>query len=188
MTVWIAGVEFVVRPVQARQQASKQATHQATHRATGQAITSGTPLPDTGACRHYRHSHRWLRFPCCGKLHACDLCHEEASEDGHDAKWATRMVCGFCSREQAVASQCAHCGKRLATSAGTHVYVCAMFVARGCGEPLVCMYTAAPSGRKTRFWEGGQGCRNPALLDSRDRHKYRNSRHKTVSRKKHSDK
>jgi hypothetical protein len=42
------------------------------------------------------------------------------------------MVCGYCSREQAVAAVCIHCGKKLASSASN------------------------PSGRNTRFWEGGQ--------------------------------
>jgi hypothetical protein len=27
----------------------------------------GQPLPGLGTCKHYRHSYRWLRFPCCGK-------------------------------------------------------------------------------------------------------------------------
>ena len=38
------------------------------------------------------------RFPCCSKCFACDVCHDE-SED-HEMKFATRMVCGFCSKEQ----------------------------------------------------------------------------------------
>lgn len=78
---------------------------------------------------------RWLRFPCCGQRFACDLCHEEGVPDGHDAAWASRMVCGFCSREQPLDKVCKYCGKKLATSA------------------------AQPSGRNTRFWEGGKGCR-----------------------------
>eukprot|EP00878_Enallax_costatus_P041308 GHUV01047980.1.p1 GENE.GHUV01047980.1~~GHUV01047980.1.p1 ORF type:complete len:188 (-),score=10.35 GHUV01047980.1:32-595(-) len=80
-------------------------------------------------------SPRWLRFPCCGQRFACDICHEEAVPDGHEAAWATRMVCGYCSREQRVDKACKYCGKKLATSA------------------------AQPSGRNTRFWEGGKGCR-----------------------------
>lgn len=43
--------------------------------------------------------------------------HEEAT-DGHEMKWATRMVCGYCSTEQALAPACKSCGKKLATSAG----------------------------------------------------------------------
>lgn len=39
------------------------------------------------------------RFPCCGRLYPCDLCHDE-KEDDHDMKYASRMVCGFCSKEQ----------------------------------------------------------------------------------------
>ena len=40
-----------------------------------------------------------MRFPCCGKCYPCDKCHEEA-EDGHEMEQATRMICGFCSKEQ----------------------------------------------------------------------------------------
>ena len=59
---------------------------------------------------------RWLRFPCCGRRFACDLCHEEQT-DGHEMKWAQRMVCGYCSTEQPLGEQCKHCGKRIARSA-----------------------------------------------------------------------
>ena len=61
-------------------------------RPTQAPLVRGTPLPSTGTCRHYPHSHRWLRFPCCGRLYACDLCHEEDAGDGHEAAWAKRMV------------------------------------------------------------------------------------------------
>lgn len=120
-------------------------------------LTPGEPLPEKGTCRHYRHSYRWLRFPCCGARYACDLCHEEAAD--HPMKWATRMVCGFCSIEQPVAAECCACGRKLATSA------------------------KKPSGRNTRFWEGGQGCRDLKRLNRNDPHKYRNSRAKTQSAK-----
>eukprot|EP00882_Tetradesmus_deserticola_P016842 GHRQ01018011.1.p2 GENE.GHRQ01018011.1~~GHRQ01018011.1.p2 ORF type:complete len:189 (+),score=49.64 GHRQ01018011.1:288-854(+) len=122
-------------------------------------LQEGGTLPHNGACKHYRHSYRWLRFPCCGQRYACDLCHEEAVADGHDAAWASRMVCGFCSREQPLGTACRHCGKRLATSA------------------------AQPTGRNTQFWEGGKGCRDLKRLDRRDAHKYRNSKAKTKSAK-----
>lgn len=98
-------------------------------------IVPGTPLPATGTCRHYRHSHRWFRFPCCGQRFPCDLCHEEAVEDGHPVGWANRMVCGFCSSEQAVAAVCAHCDKRLATSAGMLRCVCIAPTTNGCVCP-----------------------------------------------------
>ena len=42
----------------------------------------GTALPNKGACKHYKHSHRWMRFPCCGKAYPCDVCHAEA--EGHE--------------------------------------------------------------------------------------------------------
>ncbi|KAL4457732.1 hypothetical protein ABPG75_012597 [Micractinium tetrahymenae] len=117
----------------------------------------GQALPDRGTCRHYKHSYRWLRFPCCGKRFPCDLCHEELT-DGHDMKWATRMVCGYCSLEQPVAGQCKGCDKKLAATA------------------------AAPAGRQTRFWEGGKGQRDPGKLHPNDPRRYR-GRSKTQSAK-----
>ena len=68
---------------------------------TQSQLIPGTALPAKGTCKHYPHSYRWLRFPCCGKRFPCDLCHEEES-DGHHMKWAYRHVCGFCSTEQVI--------------------------------------------------------------------------------------
>ncbi|KAI3436695.1 hypothetical protein D9Q98_006110 [Chlorella vulgaris] len=117
----------------------------------------GQPLPDRGTCEHYRHSYRWLRFPCCGRRFPCDLCHEELT-DGHEMQWARRMVCGLCSTEQSVAPECKACGKKVATSA------------------------SAPTGRRTRFWEGGKGQRDPTKLHRDDPRRHR-SRNKTRSAK-----
>ena len=39
------------------------------------------------------------RFPCCGKAYPCDVCHDKAEGD-HDMKFANRMICGFCGKEQ----------------------------------------------------------------------------------------
>jgi hypothetical protein len=122
-------------------------------------VVAGQPLPDRGACRHYPHSHRWLRFPCCGARFPCDLCHEEAVADGHPPRWATRHTCGYCAVEQRIEERCAACGRKLAASA------------------------ASPAGRNTRFWEGGQGQRDPAKLSRRDPARWRNSRGKTRSNK-----
>lgn len=63
------------------------------------AIQDGKPLPDNGICKHYKKSYRWLRFPCCGKCYPCDLCHNEKEGD-HDMKFAVRMLCGHCAKEQ----------------------------------------------------------------------------------------
>lgn len=30
-------------------------------------MVEGASLPHNGTCKHYRHSYRWLRFPCCGE-------------------------------------------------------------------------------------------------------------------------
>lgn len=121
-------------------------------------LKTGVPLPDQGTCKHYRHSHRWLRFPCCGRRFPCDLCHEEQT-DGHELQWAKRMVCGFCSVEQSVENRCTSCGKRVTTTA------------------------SRPEGKNTRYWEGGTGQRDRKKLSRKDPHKYKNSNKKTQSRK-----
>lgn len=95
---------------------------------------------------------RWLRFPCCGRRFACDLCHEEQT-DGHEMKWAQRMVCGYCSHEQPLGEQCKHCGKRIARSAKgalgaatTHWQVC---------MPVPCMQSAVlPTATVHRHLQG----------------------------------
>ncbi|KAL8715934.1 MAG: hypothetical protein Q9220_000601 [cf. Caloplaca sp. 1 TL-2023] len=61
-------------------------------------IVAGQELPRRGRCTHYAKSYRWFRFSCCGKVYACDKCHDDA--EGHPNEHANRMICGFCSREQ----------------------------------------------------------------------------------------
>lgn len=75
---------------------------------TGPTLTVGTPLPNQGACEHYKKSFRWYRFPCCGQAFACDECHGS----DHPIEWANRFICGFCSREQSInIKECPECGK-----------------------------------------------------------------------------
>ena len=42
--------------------------------------------------------HYIYRFPCCGKVYPCDVCHDTAED--HPMEIANRMICGYCSREQ----------------------------------------------------------------------------------------
>lgn len=80
-------------------------------------LHAGTPLPDRGACAHYRKSYRWFRFGCCGRVHPCDKCHDAA--EGHENEWAPRMVCGWCSREQRYDPEsCGFCGRSVIGSKG----------------------------------------------------------------------
>lgn len=73
-------------------------------------LHAGEPLPERGACRHYRKSFRWFRFSCCNKVYPCDKCHD-GTED-HIIEWANRMICGWCSREQNYAVEaCTFCGR-----------------------------------------------------------------------------
>lgn len=93
-----------------------------------------------GTCKHFKHSYRWLRFPCCGRAWPCDACHDENSD--HKAVWATRMICGFCSKEQPFSQKaCVHCGASMTTLSKTH-------------------------------WEGGNGCRDKVKMDRRDSKKF----------------
>jgi uncharacterized CHY-type Zn-finger protein len=73
----------------------------------------GVALPMNGACKHYKKSFRWLKYPCCNEWYACNQCHdsrvtnhERGSEDEADV-----MLCGFCSVEQSLHAVCCSCGK-----------------------------------------------------------------------------
>lgn len=109
------------------------------------AVQKGKPLPDKGTCKHYRHSHRWLRFPCCGRAYPCDVCHDE--DQDHPMELATRMICGHCAKEQAY----------------------------GNGKPCVACGGMMTRGSRSSHWEGGQGCRNQAKMCRNDRQKYANT-------------
>ncbi|KAI8577089.1 hypothetical protein K450DRAFT_253593 [Umbelopsis ramanniana AG] len=81
-------------------------------------ISLGQPLPNTGTCRHFRKSHRWMRFECCMRVYACDKCHDEA--ESHIYEIAQKMICGYCSREQPYHQQrCIGC-ERLLTGSYHH--------------------------------------------------------------------
>ncbi|XP_015253693.1 PREDICTED: uncharacterized protein LOC107099906 [Cyprinodon variegatus] len=121
------------------------------------AVQKGKPLPDKGTCKHYKQSHRWLRFPCCGRAYACDVCHDENQD--HPMELATRMICGFCAKEQPY----------------------------GNGKPCISCGSMMTRGMRTSHWEGGLGCRNKVKMCRNDRQKYANS-NKTVSRKAASEK
>ncbi|KAH8903175.1 hypothetical protein BR93DRAFT_214628 [Coniochaeta sp. PMI_546] len=87
------------------------------HKTEKLGLHAGTPLPDRGACAHYRKSYRWFRFGCCGRVHPCDRCHDAA--EGHENEWAPRMICGWCSREQRYDPEsCAFCGRSVIGSKG----------------------------------------------------------------------
>ncbi|EEY21826.1 CHY zinc finger domain-containing protein [Verticillium alfalfae VaMs.102] len=110
-------------------------------RAEKLGLHAGDPLPSRGACAHYRKSYRWFRFSCCSRVHACDRCHDEAED--HVNEWASRMVCGWCSREQRYAvDACGFCGRSVI-------------------------------GRKGHgFWEGGKGTRDRALMSRKDKRNF----------------
>ncbi|KAB5511249.1 hypothetical protein GE09DRAFT_1015093, partial [Coniochaeta sp. 2T2.1] len=92
-------------------------TGPARHKTEKLGLHAGTPLPERGACAHYRKSYRWFRFGCCGRVHPCDRCHDAA--EGHENEWAPRMICGWCSREQRYDPEsCAFCGRSVIGSKG----------------------------------------------------------------------
>ncbi|KAK4220033.1 hypothetical protein QBC37DRAFT_76688 [Rhypophila decipiens] len=108
-------------------------------------LHAGEQLPDKGACEHYKRSYRWFRFSCCGKVFPCDKCHNASEESGsHIDEWASRMICGWCSREQKY-----------------HPEMCQF-----CGRSVI-----GKSGKG--YWEGGKGTRNKLLMRRGDKRKYK---------------
>ena len=107
-------------------------------------LVIGKPLPNKGTCKHYSHSYRWLRFPCCGRAHPCAVCHEASDCPAASmGVWATRMLCGKCSRESAYSdTPCAHCGNTFCKPGGAH-------------------------------WQGGAGMRDQQRLATNDSRKHK---------------
>ncbi|KAF9131145.1 hypothetical protein BGW39_002175 [Mortierella sp. 14UC] len=114
----------------------------------------GEPLPRKGACDHYKKSRRWFRFPCCSKIYPCHLCHDEKESESHESEFAKRMICGHCSREQAVSDKPCVCGK----------------------SPM------RTAGGSSAFWEGGEGMRDRTRMSNKDSRKYKGQA-KTQSKK-----
>ncbi|KAK2917854.1 uncharacterized protein si:dkey-24l11.2 [Channa argus] len=108
-------------------------------------VQKGKPLPEKGTCKHFKQSHRWLRFPCCGRAYPCDVCHDE--DQDHPLELATRMICGHCAKEQPY----------------------------GNGKPCISCGGMMTRGTRTSHWEGGLGCRNKVKMSRNDRQKYANT-------------
>ncbi|KAF1775431.1 Cell division protein FtsZ, C-terminal [Phytophthora cactorum] len=114
----------------------------------------GQPLPRNGACDHYKHSLRWFRFQCCGKTFPCDVCHDSSDcPEANLGKFASRMICGLCSKEQSSSVKVCSCGNDVAAKRST-----------------------------SRHWEGGAGCRDSLQMSRWDKQKYRGL-NKTESKK-----
>lgn len=145
MSVTIQGVRFL--HLQANETLEKYQTHSVKLNSKFVKnqilpVQLGKPLPANGTCKHYKQSFRWLRFPCCGKAYPCDICHNEKESD-HEMKLATRMICGFCAREQPYTKdkECIGCNAYVTKKSSTH-------------------------------WEGGKGCRDKIKMSKTDKHKY----------------
>jgi len=109
----------------------------------GAQVQTNEELPNRGNCKHMKLSFRWFRYGCCGRCFSCDDCHLGESVNLHEMMRGITMLCGFCSKEQSVNSECIFCKKQ---------------VVKGVD--------------KGGHWEGGMGCRDQTLLSRKDAKKY----------------
>ncbi|XP_076842155.1 uncharacterized protein LOC143486580 [Brachyhypopomus gauderio] len=151
LSIFVEATRFQYIQPRTRTQTGQQGS-QYPRRFRDPAVQQGKPLPEKGACKHFKQSHRWLRFPCCGRAYPCDACHDE--DQDHLMELASRMICGYCAKEQPYSN----------------------------GKPCVGCGGLMTRGAHTSHWEGGQGCRNKSQMSRNDRQKY-NSASKTVSKK-----
>lgn len=126
-----------------------------------QLIQLGRPLPQLGACSHFKKSFRWYRFACCGRAFPCPQCHSDAGCPAANlGAVAGRMICGKCSMEQSYAPN------------------------RPCEK---CGFSMQPKG--SSHWDDGCGTRNLAAMSAKDAKKFKgglrqaNSKTKTSSGK-----
>ena len=123
-------------------------------RQPAEVFVLGQPLPRNGTCDHYKYSQRWFRFQCCGKAFPCDVCHDSSDcPEANLGKFASRMICGLCSKEQSSSVKVCSCGNDVASKKSTSCH-----------------------------WEGGAGCRDSLKMSRWDKHKYRGQK-KTESKK-----
>ncbi|CAA18406.2 zf-CHY type zinc finger protein [Schizosaccharomyces pombe] len=110
-------------------------------------ITKGLPLPNNGACEHYKKSFRWFRFSCCDRVYPCDECHD--ADQNHTFEHANRIICGYCAMESFYKKDatCPHCGNM-----------------------TVKKQTSA-------YWEGGKGMRDRVRMSRKDPRKYKRKHH-----------
>ena len=59
---------------------------------------TGTPLANKGACKHFKKSYRYFRFPCCGRAFACPVCHELSGCEFANGTYSVRSVRSRSSR------------------------------------------------------------------------------------------
>ncbi|KAJ1896503.1 hypothetical protein LPJ66_003950 [Kickxella alabastrina] len=121
-------------------------------------VVPGQPLPDHGACKHFRRSKRWLRFPCCGKTYPCVTCHDD--KEDHDYEYAQIMICGNCAKEQ-----------RISKSERTGLCI-------SCGAQVIRKVDG-----NNAFWQGGTGVRDRTRMSRKDPKKFQGT-NKTVALKK----
>lgn len=110
-----------------------------------QMIQLGKPLPQLGACAHFKKSYKWYRFACCGRAFPCPECHVESGCPAAPlGAHATRMICGKCSMEQSYAP------------------------ARPCEKCSFIMMA-----RGSSHWDGGGGTRSLAAMSTKDAKKFK---------------
>ncbi|KAK9840584.1 hypothetical protein WJX81_003072 [Elliptochloris bilobata] len=64
-------------------------------------------------CPHYQRKCQVVA-PCCGQVHACRFCHDEAEDHRLDPHAVTSMVCMACNLRQPASGSCSACGQPMA--------------------------------------------------------------------------
>jgi uncharacterized CHY-type Zn-finger protein len=79
---------------------------------TARLFKLGVPLPSYGTCKHFKKSFRWIKYPCCQDWYPCNECHDARVTD-HECtpNSVTKMMCGYCSKDQDIAQFCISCDK-----------------------------------------------------------------------------
>ena len=82
-------------------------------------------------------------------MYPCDVCHD--STEDHIMERAKRMICGYCSKEQ-VCEEVGSGSSMLSIQPYTGDRPCVL-----CGSNMT-------GSNKSTYWDGGQGCRNKAMM------------------------
>lgn len=82
-------------------------------------LNKGEPLPNNGACSHFKKSFKYFVWNCCKIPYACPICHDNANDHNAEGS-ASKIICGFCSKiHKAHVSEC-DCGSSFTAKVTTH--------------------------------------------------------------------
>lgn len=90
-------------------------------------IPTNTLTPQNTTCTHYVRQCNIIS-PCCGKIYACRLCHDDSEDHTLNRYEIREVVCNHCNVRQPASNQCVNPGCAVNKFAEYHCGVCNLWM------------------------------------------------------------